>query len=207
MEMRVPLEYYLISGVVYTVSFFTSMLVAYFAWSALNIAKQKRLKFLFFGFVLLGFGFLTLALTSFYIYFAIDLYGTTGISFHYVNYIGFNVYYVFSLTAYVLFVLTYVPRFDKKLWVIYVPLWYASYPNFHIISILLLGFVVFRNVQNYIKKKNFDSLLVITSFVCLMIFHGMLLFTTFNQAIYLTANIMLISGFLALIYMLMRVGR
>jgi hypothetical protein len=130
----------------------------------------------------------------------------------FVNSAGFNAYYITSTIAYLSLLMMYLPRdiknfFSNKLPVLYLPLWYLNFVNFHIASILILLYVVVKNVANFYKKRNFDNFLVMFAFISIVIFHACLLLASFDSTIYLAANSLLAIGFASLLLMLIRVSR
>jgi hypothetical protein len=204
---QIPLWFYLITSTVYTSSAIIGFLVSYFAFRSYRMTKNKSHLFLFLSFLLIGLGFVALSSTSIYIYTTLQLYRGSSISLNLVNYLGFRTYYILSAIGYVLLTLIYLPKkIMDKLFILYVPIWYASSFNFHVFSIVLVLFVMIQSIINSIRKKNLNSYLVTIAFVCLLIFHLLLLLTSFSQSMYLTANIFLILGFLSLLTMLIRVS-
>ena len=207
MNELIPLWFYFITSVIYSSSAVIGLLVSYFAYRAFRMTKNKIHLFLFLGFLILSLGFVTLSATSIYIYTTLEIYRGTSVSFNLLNYQGFRTYYILSSVGYVLLTLMYLPKkIMKKLFIIYVPIWYASSVDFHLLSIVLLLYVMIRSVINSVKKRNLNSCLVTFAFVCLLVFHSLLLLTPFSQSMYITANIFLIIGFLSLLSMLIRVN-
>lgn len=208
-EPMIPLSFYGIVSGIYTSSAIICFLVSYFAFRGFDKTSKKNLLLLFLGFLVLGLGFLALSVPSFYVYFVLQAYRRPSVSINLVNYTGFLVYYLLSFIAYLLFALMYLSDEDdkKKLWVIFVPLWYADSVKFHVVSLILLAFILVQTILNSIKRRNLNSYLVTFSFFSLSVFHLLMLLTTFTVKTYIIGNLFLIAGFLSLLCMLIRVNR
>jgi len=203
----IPVWFYLITSVIYSSSAIIGFLVSYFAFRSYRITKNKSHLFLSLSFLVIGLGFVALSSTSIYIYTTLELYKGSSVSLNLLNYLGFRTYYILSAIGYVLLTLIYLPKkLMNKLFILYVPIWYANSFNFHVFSIVLLLLVMCQSIVNSLKKKNINSYLVTIAFACLLVFHLLLLLTTFSQSIYVTANVFLIIGFLSLLSMLIRVN-
>jgi len=204
-DARIPLWFYGITSVIYLLSSVICFLAVLYSYKAYKIDPKKKVIFLMFGFLLLGLGFVMLALPSLYIYFGFNYQG--GLSINYVNYIGFSAYYFLSTAAYFLFLLMYIPKgFKSKNFVIFVPLWYASSVKFHSVSVGIISLVLIQTIINSLKKKNLDSYLVMFAFLSLAMFHLLLLLASFSVINFVLANSILILGFLSLLLMLIRVN-
>ena len=203
----IPIWFYLLTSVIYSSSAIIGFLVSYFAFKTYRMTKNKSHLFLSLSFLVIGLGFVALSATSIYIYTTLQVYKGSSISLNFVNYVGFRTYYILSSIGYILLVLMYLPKkITNKLFVLHVPIWYASSFNFHVFSIVLILLVTIQSIINSIKKKNLNSYLVTVAFFCLLAFHLLLLLTAFSQSIYITANVFLITGFLSLLSMLIRVN-
>jgi hypothetical protein len=209
-EMLIPLMFYGIVSFVYLAVAAIGFLVTFFAFRVYRIISEKSVRNLSISFFILSIGFLVLTAISLFTYIQIQYYNSySGIVVS--NYYGFSFYYLLSLAAYIFLAFTYLPKGKKKsrklIPILFVPLWYIDYTQFHLISLLLIGFVIFRSLQNSLKRKNLDSYLVTFAFVCLAMLHALILLTTFTPFMYVVANSFLIVGFLSLLAMLVRVSR
>ncbi len=207
MYARIPLWFYGITSIIYLLSSVVCFLVAYFSYRVYKMDRKRKILFLLMGFLLLGLGFLVLAAPSAYIYIGLKNYKQTALSINRINYIGFLVYYVLSTLAYLAFFLMYSPlKLKGKTFIIFVPLWYADSNRFHIYSIVLLLAVFVQTVIKAIRRKKLNNWLVMFSFLCLLLFHFLLLLTSFSVTNFILANGILILGFVSLLYMLIRVN-
>jgi hypothetical protein len=209
-EMLIPLMFYSAVSFVYLAVAAIGFLVAFFAFRVYRLISEKSVRNLSIGFFILSLGFLVLTAISIFTYTQIEYYNSySGIVLF--NYYGFSIYYWLSLVAYMLLAFTYLPKGKKKsrriIPILFVPLWYINFNEFHLVSLILIGFVIFRSLQNSLKRKNLDSYLVTFAFICLAVFHVLILLTTFTPFIYVVANSFLIVGFLSLLAMLVRVSR
>jgi len=204
----ISLEFYLITSVIYLLSAVVVFLVSCFAIKAYKMTENRAHLLLFFSFFILGLSLISLSGISIFIYANLKLYKSSPVNINLISYQGFMAYYIFSSLSYVLLTLIYLPKkFKLKLPVLYVPLWYANFENFHIFSLILVGYIIIRSVINSIKRRNLDSYLVTFAFVSFFTFHLLLLLTPFTQTIYISANAFLILGSLSLLWMLVRVNR
>jgi len=219
----IPIWFYVYSALAYAVSALISVFVAYFSYKFFKLAKSKSSAMLLLGFLFMTIAYSALAFTSVYTYFYKPYFNENfdlG-SLSLVNSVGFNLYYITSIVAYVALLAMYLPGDIKKLFekfkvktklpavfpVAYVPLWYLNLVDFHIISILILLYVAVRNVINFCKKKDANNFLVMLAFVLMLSFHASLLLTEFDPTIYIAANTLLAAGFGSLLIMLIRVSR
>lgn len=217
----IPIWFYMYSALAYAASALISVFVAYFSYKFFKLAKSKSSAMLLLSFLFMTIAYSALAFTSIYTYFykpyfkeSLDL-GSLSL----VNSVGFNLYYVTSIVAYVSLLAMYLPSDIKKLFekfkvklpamfpVAYVPLWYLNLVDFHIVSILLLLYIAARNIANFCKKKGANNFLVMSAFVLMLSFHASLLLTEFDPTIYIAANTLLAAGFSLLLIMLIRVSR
>jgi len=200
----VPLWFYGLATVTYMFVSVVCFLIAFLALRSYRIISSTSYIHLFFSFLILGFAFLALLVPSALTY----LYrGLVPSGMNRVNYLGFMTYYTLSLFSYIILTLLYLPRKKRELPLIFVPLWYADSTRFHVSSIIMILYVFLRSLLNSLKKRNRDSYLVSYSFLSLLIFHLLLLLVPFNVRIYVTANVFLLTGFLSLLYMLLRVRK
>jgi hypothetical protein len=205
--LLIPIWFYSYSAVVYFLAAIISFITSFFAFKLYKVSSVKLNLFLLFSFLALGLAFSALTLTSVYTYFY-KPYFETFYSLSKMNKMGFNFYYLTSLVAYVLFLVMYLPKkFSKRFFVLYIPLYYINLTNFHIISILLLLFVVIKNIANFYKKRNLDSFLVMFAFITMISFHSLLLLTPFDVELYLLAHVIITVGFASFLTMLIRVSR
>ena len=79
---------------------------------------------------------------------------------------------------------------------------------FHIISLLLLLFIMWRQVLSYSKKRNLNTLLIFVTFLLLGVGHVLFIFTLYLQTpytVYILAHLFQLVGYLALLFAMIRV--
>jgi hypothetical protein len=209
----IPVWFYIYSTIVYAASAVISLLITYFSYKFFKISRSRQSLIFMFSFLLLGIGFSALAFTSMYTYMYKPFFkDAVGLSLSLLNSAGLSMYYVTATVAYVSILLMYLSNdlfkfLRKKLLVLYVPFWYLDLSDFHLASILILAYVLVRNVVNFYKSRNVNSFLVMFAFLCIIGFHSFLLFASLDPTAYLVANTVLAVGFCSLLIMLIRVSR
>lgn len=190
-----------------------SILVGYYAFKGYRASSVKGLLFLYFGFISLGIGMLLRVVTITYII-ALRLSETT-IPFlgEIIGFAGL-VYTLTQLTAYSLFVLTYVHQAHtigkEKTFVAAFPFpFYISFfnPRLELIALVLLGYVMIQSLVNLGIKKNSDSLLVFLGFTFMSLSRLFFLFTAMDDTLVLYGQITQLLGFLCLLSMLAKVSK
>jgi len=207
MSILIPTRFYGFDSIMYLASAIIGFLISYYAFKLFKITSKKHHFYLYIGFTVLSIGFLTLALTTGYVYLGYFTYKqfTAFDTVSYVDDFGYWIYYLSSFTAYVLFVLMYLAE-DLGVPIL-IPPWYKGFPYFHITSFFLLSYVVFRNATNYAIKRNKNSFLVTLGFALIAGYHFLLFFTSFSKIMYVLAHLSLLAGFISLLAMLVRVTR
>jgi hypothetical protein len=204
--INTPISYYGMSSIVYFVSSFIALLVCLFAFRLYRITSSKSHLTLSLGFGILSFALISLMITSVLIY----QYNPTTPNYDLsqITTLGFRFYYALSLLAYIIFASLYLlPKKGKFLPVIFLPLWYAGGITFHLISLVILAYIVFRNVLNTFKKKNLNSFFVLLAFTFISLYHILVLVIPSELTFYLVAHSFLALGFASLLLMLIRVSR
>lgn len=208
LSVLIPRWFFGIDVIFYVVALLIGLATAYYAYKVYAITGKKQHLYLFMGFVILSIGFLSLVLTSSYIsVLALNpefvIYNTT---FDIMDF-GFIMYYLISVVAYVFFNLMYLPEQKKTSIFGILPWWFVIFPFFHLFSVLLLAFPIFKSFVNWNQNRSRSSFAVFVAFGCIGLFH-LLSFMTFSKAMfYVLANVFLILGFLSLLLVLFRVSR
>lgn len=209
MIIQIPLWFYgfdsLLTGIAALIGFF----VSYYAFKLFDMSSKRPHFYLYGGFVLLSMGLIVFSLINAYIYFNFVMFNqlTKFDTAVWVDDFTVWIYYISSSLAYLAFVMMYLPERRKFLPILFLPAWYRAFPYFHVSSFFLLSFVIFRTITNYFMKKSLNSFLVLIAFLFMGLFHVLLLLTPFNELIYVIAHLFLITGFISLLIMLIRVNR
>jgi len=208
-ENLIPVWFYIFSGLAYFAAAAISLAVCYFAFRIYRTTAQKKIMLLSVVFLILGFAFLSLTVSSIYTYFYLPFFKNfLGISLTLFNNNAFTLYYLLSLFSYILLFFTYFPEDSrKKLYLLYVPLWFSGVDGFHVASVILLAFVVYRAVYNFYKSKSTNTFLVLLAFSLMTVFHVTMLLLPFDVTYFLVSHSLLVVGFLSLLAMLIRVNK
>jgi len=202
----VPVYFYLYSSLACAAVALISFLISYFSFKIYKKSSIKLNLILSLGFLALGIAFASLALASFYTYYY-KPYSEDYANLTKMNYFAYNSYYILSSISYILFVVMYLPgKMKNKFFAFYLPLWYVDNLNFHVLSILLVGYVLLVNLINCLKKRSLNSFLVTLAFLTIEVFHVLFLLVPFDVSMYLAAHTLLALGFSSLLIMLIRVS-
>jgi len=209
LEVLIPVWFYIFSGLAYFASSAISFAVSYFAFRIYKTSNSKKFLALGIIFLVLGISFFALTLSSIYTYLYVPYFRETArIPVGIFNTNAFNFYYITSLISYLLLFITYFPKeAKKKLYVLYVPLWFISSADFHTASLFLLAFVVSRAAYNFYKTRSTNTLLVLLAFSLMAVFHIFIFLLPFDLTLYLLSHALLAAGFVSLLVMLIRVNR
>jgi len=187
--------------------------------------------YLYLGFLLLSIGFVTLSITNIFSYIVFNNCHTScelGLMDDAFSLEDFSyfMYFGLSLFAYVLFINSYLSK-NSKFHKIFITifsvyflviisflslnddykLWYSYHEYFHLASLIIMIFISFKNVLNYNEKRSLNSFLVMISFMLISIFHLLHLFSFISGWMYVFAHISVLSGFITLLIMLLRVKK
>jgi len=99
----------------------------------------------------------------------------------------------------------YLP--EKLKFPIFLPFWNIGFPYFQVLSLFLISYVIFKSAANYVLNRNTNAFLVMLAFMLMGAYHLLSLFTSLNAIIYVFAQISLLSGFVSLLIMLIRVNK
>jgi hypothetical protein len=207
-KVLIPIWFFGIDLVFYLAALLIGLVTAFYAYKVFSITRKKQHFYLFMGFTILSIGFLSLIMTSTYIFFSepvfISIYNTT---FDIMDF-GFILYYIISIVAYSFFIMMYLPEEKKKMSMFSIlPWWFALFPFFHLLSVLMLAFVVFQSFINWNRKRTRSGFAVFAAFSGIGLFHLLSFFTFKFAMFYIVANVCLILGFLSLFVVLVRVSR
>lgn len=209
--------------------------VSYYGLKLYRISAKKSHFNLHLGFMILSTGFLVNGITGIYAilnaleargYNVTDLFsGITGIRAildssltpqglllsRIVNLsnFGYWIYFATSIIAYLLFVSMYLHENRKSTMLpvaVMIPFWFDYFATFNVVSILLLSYVVFQTIVNYMDRKKSSTLMVASAFALLLGYHVLLAFSPFSAFAYVLAHISALFSFLLLINMIKSVS-
>jgi len=206
-SVLIPAWFYLASSLAYGIAALISYLICFFSFRLYQKSRSKLNLIPMLGFLSLAVGFTSLLFASMYTFYYPELFKPLG-NINQVNSQAFQVYYAASLIGYFILLMIYLPKKLKdKFYVVYFPLWYMDLLSYHVVSLAIVGFILFRNVNRLGKKSNFESGLVIAAFAGIAVFHLLQLTLPFSPTLYLIAHGVLTAGFLSFLWMLIRVSR
>lgn len=203
-NVLVPQWFFGLDSVMYVLSAIIGFLVSFYAFKLYNITSKKSHFYLYASFAVLGMGFMILGITT-VLTLSVSSASIFADTISWADDFGFWIYYASSIIAYGLLVMMYLP--EKLRFPIFLPFWYNGFPYFQIVSLFLLSYVIFRSAANYALNRNSNSLLVLSAFALIGLYHLLSLFTSLNEIIYVFAQLSLLSGFVCLLAMLTRVNK
>ncbi len=186
----------LISGII-------ALLVSAIAYNSYKTVKEKVLLYLGLSFSMIGIGIL---MKSFSLIFlsrrTLPLFvmcSLLNIFSKNIAYLLLALIYTIQVKSMYLTIIVFTPTFSK----------YFIFPFSHIISIALLGYIIFHLIIVYIHKKNPLTILVIIAFIFLLISHLFSLLSYIAMGLILTiaSSLTQLIGFLFLLYMLVSIHR
>ncbi|MDG6939240.1 MAG: hypothetical protein JRN39_02435 [Nitrososphaerota archaeon] len=209
-----PDQLFIANAVLSLASGLVALLVSYTAFKHNRLVESGILRFVSFGFMLLGMGLLLQG--SLITLLALDV-GRIADRAALV-YVASLIYLVLQLVAYSAFAVGYARgAYGRKalafLSVVVVSkseLLLGTYVNAvtQLGSVMLLGFVVFQGILVYTRTRNRVSLLVLMGFALILVAHSltMLASVLVSGLLYLAAGSVQFAGFLALLLFLIRSG-
>lgn len=230
MEVDVPVWFYGLDSTIYFLSFVIGLFLTMYFHRIHALSSEKRHQYLYIGFLILSLGFSVLAVGSLYGYAKfLTCEGDCSLQsfdtafsfedFSYLAYFGFSIAgYVMLIFAYsdenVKFMKIFVISFLAYLIIMGVFLtvkrsfrvWYSYGEYFHLTSLVMMMFILFRTFVNYTGGKSTNSFLVMFSFLLMSGFHFFYLFT-FISEFYVLAHAFLMGAFVILLVMTLRVKK
>lgn len=201
--LLIPQWFYGIDSMFSIISALIGFGVSYNFFKLQRISKKKKHLDLHYGFALLSIALLIMGVVSGYSYMR-HLFPTStetnvlGLFDETVSIedVAMWIYIASSLVAYLIFLFAFKPDIkDEEFSLLIIPVWTVAYKSFHLISLFLLAYVVFRSWINYQMVKNKTTKLVLFAFLCMWLYHLLLFTTSFSGLSYVAAHMLLITGF------------
>ncbi len=208
--LYIPVWFYELDSIMYFASAIFGFLVSYYAYKLYEMSGKRTHFCLHLAFAVLSAGLFALSVTSSYVYmnFFVKQVQPSFQAIFDVSDLGYWIYFVASLLAYLLLAWMYATEKHKLDFVpIAIPFWYTVYPHFNVISLFLLSYITFRTGVNWKIKRSLNALLVTVAFALLGIYHFLLMMSPFNEWSYVLAHFSMLLGFICLLVMLRRVSR
>lgn len=229
MHLLIPTWFYGFDSVMYLISSVMGFLISFYSHKLYCMTGKKSHYYLHLGFSLLSLGLLLVSIVSAFSYTAIRL-CTSGCELSLfdltfgVEDFGYFLYFGLSILGYILLALSYlqdksrVPIFILGFILIFsillvafgtprseLLLWYTYDQYFNLLSIALVGYILFRVLINCSKSRSTNSFLVFLAFSGVFAFHALQFFAYFNPLAYVFAHVLLIFGYSSLLAMLIKV--
>ncbi|MDD5416994.1 MAG: hypothetical protein PHU12_03390 [Candidatus Aenigmarchaeota archaeon] len=206
MLILIPQWFFSIQPIIYILASMIGFLVSFYFYRSYTFAKQKEHYYMYLSFASLSMGFLVFGITELYTYLSL-IKGLTTMFTEFSSFRDFGIwiYYACSLISYSLLCLIYLPKNLK--FALFLPYWYKGFPYFHVLSLFLISYVIFRSTANWFVNRTRNSMLVMLSFLMLGLYHMFMFFTSFSEWMVVIAHVALICGFLSMFWMIFRVSR
>ncbi len=215
MAIIIPQWFYGLDSLASIVSALIGFLVSFKFFQLHEMTKRKNHLYLHYGFALLSMSFLLMGTVSGYSYLRHLFPSPTDV--HVLGLfdevvsiedVAMWIYFFATTVAYLAFLLAYKPREEGGLLSpAILPVWMVGYKSFHMLSMFILAYVVFRAAINYRLHKSRKSGLVLFAFSSLWLHHLFLFLTSFSGTAYVIAHLLMIAGFTAFWVMLRSVQR
>jgi hypothetical protein len=205
--MRGPDWFFGIDSIFEGFAFLALLFVTLFSFKAYKFTKDKKFRSFAFGFGLMALAELARALADMFVYAGwnvkpIVLIGLYG------GYMGLALVSLVVLFAITLKTKDKAPIIALMAVSLVLILFSSSYRlSFHSISFILLAFISFHFIRNFLEKKSVCAFLVCSSFVLLGLAQVAFIFDILQQRFYIIGHLIHLLAFAALLVALVRVLR
>ncbi|MBI4010401.1 MAG: hypothetical protein HY361_04420 [Candidatus Aenigmarchaeota archaeon] len=230
MAVLIPIWFYVFSSLTYVLAAVVGNLLTYFAFKLYNFTGKREQKFLAYAMGFITLGFIILSAANVYGYFnfqhcfPVCQFDVTDPNYTLVIKAGNYAYYFTSLIGYILLSMTYLKsiKIDKFFGIM--PLNIAVFVQtlnngflypfdnlvfqlFHLIAIVILAYINFNTITNYLVLKTKNSFPVMLGFLFIGSYHFLMALTPFKPIIFAAAHLSLLAGLVSLLWMLVQVNR
>ncbi|MFQ5831402.1 MAG: hypothetical protein ACE5H4_01725 [Candidatus Thorarchaeota archaeon] len=189
-----------------TVSGIIALLISHYANKAYRLTEQKRLADLSTGFMVLSAGLFGRVIGTLYFFVLLGSQGATGQTQTLILVVTLAHGFM-RIMAYLLFAVSThhtVRSVPEMVLLMQVPI--LLDPSLEIVALIILVVVVLQSLMNYASTRSRFGLYVLVGFFLLLLSHVAAIFGEVGQG-YLISQILQLLGFLALLVMLIKVGR
>lgn len=186
--------------------------ISVFGYKVFHFAKDTKFKYFSLSFLLLALGFLTVSFSNLLIYLGVYDGILSSLGEFNVGNAFFLASMLFILFGFMLLIIVSMNLKQKRLValllaivLLFVAFSYQYYLKFHMVALLLLGFIAWQFYDNYAKKKNTNAGLVFAGFYVLAFAEVFFLTMVYMPLLFVLANILQALGFGLLLAMLLRV--
>ena len=229
MVITVPLWFYEFGSAMYLVASFVGILLSYYSFKLFSLTSKKQHMLFHSAFIFITVGFIALTLGNLYSYVNFEhckpecKINPQDPTYFWIRFGNYG-YYFTTLVGYGLLALTYFKSKRGKFFamapigldilfqfqgadaVLY-PFANNYFNAFHILSIILLTYIVTQTASNYFRTKSKYSLLVVAGFAFIEIYHLLMFLIAVNPTFFALAHFSLLVGFVSLLTMLMQVNK
>jgi len=229
--LLIPIWFYGFDTLMYFVSAIVGFFISSKSYKLYSVTRKKPHLYLHLGFMLLSLGLFLSGFVSTYSYVmykscirncSLSLFDTIfGVEdFGLFLYFGLSIlgYSILALahlpekTKISSFVLLFILAFSVVMMLVSAPrsellMWYTYHQYFNLLSVLIVGYILFKVLINFSESRNLVSFLVVLGFSGIFVFHTLHFFSFFNPWMYVFAHLFLITGYLSLLAMLIKVRR
>lgn len=237
MAVLIPLWFYAFSSLTYILASLVGILLAYFSFKLYNLTGRREQRFLFYAMASITLGFTILSIANVYGYFnfqhcfPVCQFDVTDPNYTFVIKSGNYIYYLTNLVGYILLALTYLKSIRIEKLLSKIPRFYLVLPInmglliqtlqhgfhypfdnfvfqlFHLLSIVILSYINFNTITNYLVLKTKYSFPVMVGFLFIGSYHFLMALTPFKPIVFAAAHLSLLAGLVSLLYMLIQVNR
>jgi hypothetical protein len=231
MHLAIPVWFYGFDALMYFLSSIVGFLLSFYFNRIYSLSSEKRHMYLYLGFMMLSVALLGLSITDSVSYATFMnchdscVLGLMDDAFSLEDF-SYFIYFGLSLCALLMFMLAYIPegfKYSKVLlfgfigYLIVIAMtmsiieeyeaWYSYNEYFNFVAFMMMVFITFRNAVNYNEKATLNSFLVLLSFSLITLFYLFHLLSFISGWMYVFAHIALLSGFISLLAMVLRVRK
>lgn len=231
MVVVVPLWFFEFGSTMYFLAAIIGLLLTYFSFKLFNLTGKTQHFLLNAGFIFITAGFLAMLVGNYYSYANFEscnpncAINPTMNTYFWIRFGNYG-YYAATLIGYVLLALSYWYSTNRKKSIIkflpvvgmtflfqqpgvfvLFPFVNEYFQIFHILSILIISYIVTKTWVNYSKTKTENSLLVLSGFVAIDFYHVLMYLIPYYATSFALAHLALLAGFGSLLVMLIRVNR
>ncbi|MEM2915948.1 MAG: hypothetical protein QXT19_01120 [Candidatus Woesearchaeota archaeon] len=181
------------------------LLVILFSYKAYKLTKDKRYRTFGIAFGLMLTGIVARALADLCVYAKLSVH-PLALMMLYAGYMGLTLVSIIVLFALTLKIKQRAPIVALLLVSLVLVLLSSSYRlSFHSISVILLAFIAYHFIRNYLEKKSLSALLVCISFVLLTLTHAAFIVDIVKQRFYIIGHLLHLVAFGLLFVALIKV--
>ena len=191
------------------ISMFITFFVGFYAHRIYKLTQQKKFKYLYLSFMLMGIAFLAKSLTNLIIYrewVTQQLYIGKIVQLYSLYNFGYLVHIMLMLASYMLLLLLLLDIKDVRIIslafifvILTTVLAHSQFTMFHVMSLILLGYVTVEFWKNARKTKSKTAYSVFAAYVILILSQLIFLFIDDLPAFYVAAELVQLVGYLVLL--------